>query len=488
LANSQLTGPGGASRDPSASFRDPAGTVFTTEGRIFRAVRPDGLDDLTAFLSSTAGQRAAGAGQLVRTDEVPSGDAERLLDAQGLAAGAWKLFEHERIPFPSYPYEWAPEMLHAAGMLTLDLALGLLEEGLGVKDGTPYNVLFRGPDPVFVDVLSFERRDPLDPTWLPYAQFVRTFLLPLLAVKHFGIGLDQLMLTRRDGLEPEDVYRWTGPFQKLRPPFLSLVSMPTWLASRHDQDDPSLYRKRSAGSEEKAKFIVGTLLRRLRRTLGRLEPDQGRQSTWSGYMETKTHYSDSSFAAKQAFVERALDEFGPKTVLDAGCNTGYFSAISARRGAAVVAADYDPVVIGGVWRRACEERLDILPLVVNLTRPSPAVGWRNRECPSFLERAFGRFDAVLMLAVLHHMIVTERVPVDEVVDLAADLTRSVAVVEFIAPEDPMFRRLTRGREALHADLTTAVFESSCRRRFDIVRSQSLGEGSTRTMYLLRKRS
>jgi hypothetical protein len=74
-----------------------------------------------------------------------------------------------------------------------------------------------------------------------------------------------------------------------------------------------------------------------------------------------------------------------------------------------------------------------------------------------------------------------------VVDLAADLTRGVAVIKFIAPEDPMFRRLTRGREALHTGLTTAVFETSCRRRFDIVRSQPLGEGSTRTMYVLRKR-
>ena len=47
-------------------------------------------------------------------------------------------------------------MLHAAGALTLELAQGALEEGFGLKDATPYNVLFRGSRPVFVDVLSFE--------------------------------------------------------------------------------------------------------------------------------------------------------------------------------------------------------------------------------------------------------------------------------------------------------------------------------------------
>ena len=83
--------------------------------------------------------------------------------------------------------------------------LDIRDDGIGLKDATPYNILFRGPDPVFIDVLSFERRNPGDPTWLPYAQFVRTFLLPLLANKYFGLGLDQILTTRRDGLEPEEV-------------------------------------------------------------------------------------------------------------------------------------------------------------------------------------------------------------------------------------------------------------------------------------------
>jgi SAM-dependent methyltransferase len=396
------------------------------------------------------------------------------------------VLEHERIWFPSYPYEWPPEMLHAAAGLTLELARDLLASGIGIKDATPYNVLFRGPNPVFVDVLSFERRDPDDPTWLAHAQFIRTLLLPLLVNRRFGISVDQLLTTRRDGLEPEEVYRWLGPLQKVRPPFLSLVSMPSWLAARHDQDDTAIYRKRSAGNPEKARFVLESLLNGLSRSLERLRPNPGRSSSWSDYMTANNNYTAAAFAAKQAFVAEALAEFAPKRVLDVGSNTGHFSALAARAGSQVVAIDYDPVVTGDVWRAARSEGLDILPLTVNLARPTPGIGWRNRECPGFLERARGAFDGVLMLALVHHLLVTERVPLEEIFSLAAELTTGIAIVEFIGPEDSMFRRLVRGREELHKDLSETVFEAACRRQFDIVRSHHL-EGTHRRLYLLRRR-
>ena len=162
-------------------------------------------------------------------------------------------------------------------------------------------------------------------------------------------------------------------------------------------------------------------------------------------------------------------------------------ALAAKAGASVVALDYDPVVLGQVWRQARAEQLNILPLAVNLTRPTPATGWRNRECSSFLDRARGHFDAVFMLAVVHHMLVTERIPLPDILDLAAELTRDLLVVEFIGPGDSMFQKLTRGREELHKDLSHELFENLCRERFEIVRIQHL-ESTTRWLYLLRKRS
>jgi SAM-dependent methyltransferase len=475
----------------AASFRDPAGSLLRFQDRILRVVSPAGVADLTAFLNSPVAHQLQSSGRVVGTRPIDDAELGELLDEPAVgrlfeSRACQMMVEHERIEFPSFPYEWTPEMLHAAGLLTLDLAQELLGDGLGLKDATPYNVLFRGPAPVFIDVLSFERREPGDATWLPYAQFVRTFLLPLLVNRIYGLGLDQILTTRRDGLEPEEVYRWSKPLERLRPPFFSLVSMPTWLRNRHSPDDSSIYSKKLLPNAEKARFVLEGLLGGLRRTLRRLEPAQGGRSTWSEYMTSNHNYTPDHFSAKQGFVQDALAEFRCRSVLDVGCNTGHFSAIAARSGASVVAIDYDPVVLGSVWRNARAEKLNILPLAVNLTRPSPGTGWRNQECPSFLDRARGAFDCVLMLAVIHHMLVTERVPLEEIVDLAAELTTDLLIVEFIAPEDSMFHRLTRGREELHRSLNREVFEAVCAPRFERLRMQHV-EGSTRWLYLLRKR-
>jgi SAM-dependent methyltransferase len=487
-----LSRPAPQAQSITASFRDPAGSLFRYRGRVLRVVNHVGAADLEAFLAAPSGQKLMAAGTVVPTRALDAAECRQLLADPSVhelydARGGQMILEHERVDFPSFPYEWNAEMLHAAGLLTLDLAQALLADGLGLKDGTPYNVLFRGPSPVFIDVLSFERRQPGDATWLPYAQFVRTFLLPLLANRAYGLGFDQILTTRRDGLEPEEVYRWSKPSQRLRPPFFSLVSMPTWLGGKHKQDDTSIYQKKLLADPEKARFILDHMLNGLRRTLNRLKPVEGKSSVWSDYMTTNNNYTTDHFQAKQRFVGEALAEFASRSVLDVGCNTGHFSAIAARNGAKVVALDYDPVVLGDVWRNARQEKLEILPIAVNLTRPSPGMGWRNQECASFLDRARGKFDAVLMLAVIHHMLVTERVPLADIIDLAAELTTNLLVIEFVAPDDSMFQRLTRGREELHKDLTPELFETECRRHFEIVRMQHV-EGTTRRLYLLRKRA
>ena len=376
-------------------------------------------------------------------------------------------------------------MLHAAGALTLDFAEKLLDEGLGLKDASPYNVLFHGPRPVFVDLLSFEPRAAGDPTWLPFAQFVRTFLLPLLVNKHFGISLAQLLTTHRDGLEPEEVFRLLSPAQKLLPPFLTLVSIPSWLSPREGAENPKIYRQRKLSDRAKANFILRRVLQSARRKLAAAAPHPGRTSAWSDYMD-KNNYSQDYFPLKQAFVSEVMREQQPRKVLDVGCNTGHFSAIAARAGASVVAIDYDQVVVGEVWRQANAENLDILPFVVNLARPTPSIGWRNAECPSFLDRARGQFDAVLMLGVVHHMLVSERIPLPEIVRLAAELTNNTLVIEFVAPDDPMFRRIARGRDHLFTSLTKEFFEETCARHFDLVRVERLDQTS-RWLYLMRKK-
>ncbi len=474
-------------RDPS--FRDPAGRLCTIGGRIIRLVSPVGLPDLHAFGDCPLVEAEVRRGRIISTTVLDQAAISELQSEPAfdslvgeLTVGA--VLEHEAVRFPSYPHEWPPEMLAAAAELTLDLALGLLDHGLGLKDATPYNILFRGAEPVFIDVLSFERRTPGGATWLPYAQFVRTFLLPLLLNRHMGLRLDQVFMVHRDGLEPEQVVRFFGPIARLRPMVLTLVSLPARLSDRADRAS-GIHKTRVLRDADRADFILRSIFSQLKRTLRRLTPKSHR-SAWSKYEDTRTHYSVAGLASKAAAVRASLEAVRPSSVLDVGCNVGEYSQLAARMGAKVVAIDSDPVVVGAVWQRARHDRLDILPLVVNIARPSPALGWRNAESPSFLERAQGRFDLVLLLAVMHHLLVSDRIPLSEIVDLAATLTRRAALVEYVEPTDPMFRRLARGRDELYRDLNRELFERVSRRRFDILKSERLPE-SDRWLYLLEKR-
>jgi len=471
-----------------SSFRDPAGRLVCVDNRIFRFVNSQGRSALDDFLSTATAHRFQQANRMVSSTDLTAEEAAQLqgrLSSRPAGIDAkWDVVEHSKIDFPSFPFEWPPEMLHAAGVLTLDLAQSALTEGMGLKDASPYNVLFEGPNPVFVDLLSFERRDPSDFTWLAYGQFVRTFLLPLALHNVCGSPLERLFLAKRDGVEPEEVYRQLTLSQKLRFPFRTLATLPVWLAGSSSVSAAPA-KQRLARSEEQAQFILGSLLRRAKRVLHRLEPATNQASKWSDY-ESSNRYSPSGAQAKEAFVSEALREFCPKKVLDVGANRGRYSEIAARQGSAVVAIDSDHVVMGELWRRARSEGLNILPLVVNFAWPSPAMGWRNRESSSFLERSREHFDAVLMLAVVHHLMVTDGIPLAEILEASAELTRDLLLIEFVPPDDPMFRQLARGREELHASLNQELFETVCRKHYVIVRAFQI-EGSNRRLYLMRKR-
>ena len=225
------------------------------------------------------------------------------------------------------------------------------------------------------------------------------------------------------------------------PPGLLLASIPTLTAGR-SESDASLYVPRRT-EPERAAFTLSHTFRTLRRELKAVSHVPG-SSHWSKYLETQTHYTREQLAEKESFVKGVLDESGARRVLDIGANTGHFSELAARGGASVVAIDSDSAAAGRIWQRAVENSLDILPLVVDFCRPTPALGWRNRESGSFLDRARGHFDLVMMLAVVHHMLITERVPLEEILDAIAAITTDLLLIEFIEPADPMFRRLVRG--------------------------------------------
>jgi SAM-dependent methyltransferase len=342
--------------------------------------------------------------------------------------------------------------------------------------------MFDGPRPIFIDLLSFERRDPLDPIWQPYGQFIRTFVYPLLASRYLGLHIAEILLTNRDGIEPHRMVRMCPVGLLVRPAFLSTIVAPELLSHLIWRTSPATYHPRKSGSAAEAMFLLNRIFNRAGRLLHRLP--RPHSSNISRYEEAYQSYNNREIAIKEDILRKALTASNAKEVLDIGCNTGRFSLLSARQGARVVAIDRDPSAAGELWKSATESNSNVLPLVIDIARPPGPLGWANEEQPSFLERAQDRFDCVLLLAMTHHLIVNERVPLNRIFDLLRRLTRKTAVVEYIDPADEQFQRILRGREELHRDLTPARFEVAAARHFRI--AGSCETKPTRRIYILEK--
>lgn len=467
-------------RDVSSprSFRDPDAILVEHEGRLIRAVRAHALEGFRRALADPVVQDWMARGRLVRTTPLDRADLPR-----PLAGFDGECFEHERIPFAGHPAEWAPEMLAAAGELTLELARALLPRGLQLKDATPANVLFRNAEPVFVDLPSIVAREPGSCLWIARHQFETTFLLPLIASVESGLPVAWTLRNPVAGLSHEMLAGVLGARRWLKPGLWRTVALPAALAARAAGGGAPPQVK--ASDDARARFVLQRSLDGLGRQMRRqVEALAARGSHWQSYTATRAHYGDADLAAKRTFVSSAVADTHPALTLDIGANTGEFSAIAATQGD-VVALDIDERSVAAIWRRARDGKLPILPLVGNFGRPTPAVGWRNREQLSLLERAAGAFDLVLMLAVVHHLRVTEGVPVREQFEAVAGLTRRHLLVEFVPAADPMFAAIARGRESLYPDCVRPAFETALNLRFAIERTLELPNG--RVLYLARRR-
>jgi SAM-dependent methyltransferase len=463
-------------REPG-SFRDPDSRVFHGDDGVYRILSARGLGDWQALAATPLLAAAIRSGRLVETELVGDEAAPHAAPADLPAAPAGVL-RHARIPFVSYPYEWSWSMLRDAALLQLDLLGEALEQGLTLKDATPYNVQWRGARPQFVDVGSFEPLREGEP-WVAYRQFCTLFLNPLLLQALTGVPFQPWLRGSLEGIAPAELAALLRRRDRLRRGVLTHVVLHARLERRHAGRSREVRRElRSAGFGSE---LIRANVAGLRKLLTRLDW-RPPETVWTAYERDKS-YSGRDEARKDAFVRAAVAQAPQplRRVWDLGANTGRYSRIAAEHADCVLAVDSDQAAVELLYRELRDERSSkIVPLVVDLASPSPALGWRGRERMP-LERR-GRPDLTLALAVVHHLSIAANVPLREVVEWLAALGGRL-VVEFPHREDPMVQTLLAGkRDGLHADYERHRFEQLLDEAFLVERRETLASG-TRTLYL-----
>jgi hypothetical protein len=428
-------------RAVGGSFRDPQGTVFRRDGILYREIQGSYEPDWSLLTGSGLLDELQAEGLLLPHDEVDP--------ALALTRSAWKVIRPEPIPFISYPWEWCFGQLKVAALLTLELQRRALAHGLTLRDASAYNIQFRRCRPVLIDTLSFARHEEGAP-WVAYRQFCGHFLAPLLLISLVDPRLGLLSRPWQDGL-PLDLTAALLPWRtRLRPSTSLHIHLHAATIRKHAADvlpDKRMTRRMSKTGLLGLLDNLETLIRRLD-----FSPTRGE---WWDYEETHG-YGPEARVAKERLVTR-LAGASPGVVWDLGANTGRFAELVAPTAPHVVAMDCDHGAVERHWRRRLTEPANILPLVVDLTNPSPALGFGLEERDSIPDR--GPADTLLALALVHHLAIGNNVPLGRIAEWFARLARR-AIVEWVPKDDPQARRLLVAREDIFTGYHLQGFEAA----------------------------
>jgi SAM-dependent methyltransferase len=307
------------------------------------------------------------------------------------------------------------------------------------------------------------------------------YLFPLLLKRFNNISSKGYFLNNVNGLTVEEVYHIFGPVTSLRPTLLMDVFLQYYFQKSASNRTGELRQKLKKEGATTTPQIIN--LKRMLRKIDKVSSAHKPIGHWIDYINKNT-YSIDAEEEKVKYIKEFLKGLTPQTVLDLGCNTGRYSLLASESGADVIAVDSDHDSIDTLYRHAKKAQAKILPLWVDIANPSPALGFLNRERSSFMERVHA--EAVFALALIHHLLITSRIPLDAIRDLFYDLTESYLVIEFIGRNDTMFQNLLALREDIYDDISPDIFISIFSQRFDLINHKQISN-TERSLYTFRKK-
>jgi len=442
------------------SFRDPGGRVFFHDDRVFRTVMPHVAEDFDFVENSGLIAKLEDDGRIVTSRQVEPAQFGQV------ASGARYVLEHPRLPFISYPYEWSFPALKIAALAHLDIHIQALEFGVTLSDASAYNIQFIGPEPVFIDRLSFQRyRD--GEFWVGHRQFCEQFLNPLLLRSLFGISYNSWYRGAQEGIATDDIARLLPWWRKLSWKTLIHIVLPAVLQKRNIKEkvakEINVYKKQKLPLASMQRMLI-----QLKNWMNDMQPADTGVSVWGDYAVTHS-YSSEEAQRKRHFVTRFIESARPESVWDLGCNTGDYSIAALEAGARhVIGFDFDQKALELGFVRAQEGNYNFLPLYFDAANPAPDQGWSGVERKGFQARASA--DGLLALAFTHHLAISRNIPLPDLITWLIGLAPQ-GVIEFVPNSDPMIQRMLCLREDIFFDYTEKNFLACVESVAEIVESE-----------------
>lgn len=449
------------------SFRDSSGFIFTFEEEIYLAIAPSYFENFSLFTNSGLYKFLSLQKSIVKHSET-----EKFLPEE---YSSYKIIKPEQIPFISYPYEWSFSQLKNAALLTLAIQKEALKHGMTLKDASAYNIQFIGASPIFIDTLSFEKYEDGKP-WIAYRQFCQHFLAPLALMAFKSESLSKLSQIFLDGIPLELTSTLLTKRSYLNSGIASHIHI-------HSKIQQKITKQKKSGKKILlTKKQLLNIVEHLIDTVSSLRLKTNK-SHWNKYA-LENAYAVKAKEAKSKIISNWLHSIKPKTIFDFGCNTGDYALLASKFSDSIIAMDSDHQCIESFYNLlANSQTKNILPLVVDMANPTPAIGWANEERKTISQR--GKADTLLALAFIHHLRISNNVPFSLIAKYFSELTQNL-IIEFIPKDDSRVKQMLADREDVFADYTQENFISAFEKYFLIKEHYSLPE-SGRMFFLMTKK-
>jgi len=449
----------------NSSFRDPSGFLFYHGDIIYRQVNQSYKKEYDTLMNSGLYQKLVDEKLIIPHKEVDIEPAKPEI--------AYKIIQPEKIPFISYPYEWSFSQLKQAALTTLEIQKICMDYEMTLKDASAYNIQFNLVNPIFIDTLSFETYVEGKP-WHAYKQFCQHFLAPLALMSHKDIRLNQLLRIYIDGI-PLDLTSELLPM-RTKTMFTLMSHIHAHAKSQKHYENKKIKKGLKLGRRS----FIGIIESLYSGTKKMNWTPKGTE--WAEYY-SETNYTTSAFQEKKQIISDFLDKIKPKIVWDLGANTGVFSRLASQKEIKTISFDIDPAAIEKNYLDCIKNNeTNILPLLLDLTNPTPNIGWDNKERLSVIER--GPTDVIFALALIHHLVISNNIPLSKIANFFKKNCKYL-IIEFVPKNDSQVQRLLSTREDIFDQYTQEDFENEFEKYFRIETSFKLKD-SDRVLYIMEK--
>ncbi|MDD5607801.1 MAG: hypothetical protein PHY57_04765 [Ignavibacterium sp.] len=409
---------------------DPVGSLFVYQGKYYRAIKEAAVDDILYLFNSGA------IDELNKLNLIPN---TKISD---LKLDGFKLvLEHEKIETITFSSEWSFEMLKAAAKLVIEVNKVLFKYGFETKDAHYNNIVFDKYVPKFVDIGSFHKRKS-NKYWECKDEYYRSFVFPL---KIWASGNSQL--ARRSISDPSSLllrYEFTlykHPIIRAIPK--SVIVKVSFLLevlrnlSKFDLDNilivhnPKLKRKVLKILHKISHYGLlphnNINLKSLERVIQRIKrPSYA--TKWGDYHFKVNKAELFKEGGRFNLIINLIKEYKINEVFEIGGNQGMLSIELNKFIGKVICSDYDEVAVDSLFINLENTKSQITPVLLDIMHP---VYLNNPFIEKLRPQTRFTSQATLVLAVTHHLILGQKISIDEMFETILQYTKEYLFIEFM---------------------------------------------------------